>query len=85
MTLEEFSDEYGDSGALLADGFEAAFAGPVHVFTKEGPSVVASYDYERCIEVLLQRDDFTYESAEEFMQFNVLGAYMGRYTPVYRL
>ena len=41
-----------------------------------------AYDRQRCIEILMQ-DDMTRDEAEEFFEFNVLGAYMGEGTPVF--
>ena len=39
------------------------------------------YDYEKMIEVLMQ--DMTQDEAMEYFDFNILGAYVGEYTPIY--
>lgn len=71
--IEEFD------GALLADGFEEALVGFGYRFSHP----VAIYDYNRCIEVLMNRDGMTDEEAIEFFDFNVSGAYVGESTPVF--
>ena len=64
---------------LLADGFDSALIGTVRQFSK----TLALYDYDKCLEVLILRDGMLHEEAVEFMEFNVVGAWMGEYTPVF--
>ena len=64
---------------LLADGFDEALIGIVRQFTK----TLALYDYNQCVEILIRRDEMTHEEAIEFMEFNVLGAWVGEHTPVF--
>jgi len=64
--------------ALVADGFDEALLGVCHRF---GQEPVAAYDYEKCISVLMK--DMTRDEAEEYFQFNVIGAWVGEYTPVF--
>ena len=64
---------------LLADGFDDAFLGYGTQFNK----MLAVYDYDKCVDILMKRDDMTEEEAEEYMEFNVMGAYMGEHTPVF--
>jgi hypothetical protein len=64
--------------ALLADGFEDALVGHT-----QGPNLVAVYDYDICIQILMDRDEMSCMDAVEFMDFNVLGAYVGEKTPVF--
>lgn len=66
--------------ALLADGFEAAFIGPA---IRCGQPALAAYSYEGAIQVLVNRDGMTYEEAVEWMEFNVVGAWMGPNTPIW--
>ena len=46
-------------------------------------SYFAIYDYGKCVQILMQRDGMTEEDAEEFMDFNVTGAWVGKGTPVF--
>ena len=64
--------------ALLADGFNDAILGMCMQF---GQEPVVAYDYDKCLEIL--QKDMSYEDAVEYMEFNVVGAYMGIYSPVF--
>ena len=66
--------------ALLADGFESCFIGMTC-----GSTPLAVYDYDKCVEVLMYDNTMTYGDAVEFMEFNVVGAYVGDQTPVFIL
>ena len=66
--------------ALLADGFNDAIMGMCHQF---GQEPVVAYDYEKCLKILESRDKMTPDEAREYMEYNVVGAYMGLYTPVF--
>ena len=68
-----------DPDILLADGFEEALIGYIEVFNK----TMALYDRARCIEILMTRDRMSYESAIEFFDYNVTGAYAGLRTPAF--
>lgn len=80
MQIEERNEELQEfHGALLADGFEDALIG--YGFRFNHP--VAIYDYDKCLEVLVLRDQMTPDEAIEYFDFNVIGAYVGESTPVY--
>jgi hypothetical protein len=64
---------------LFADGFEGAFLGLATRFCW----IVAVYDYDMCCAILRTRDGMTEEEAEEFMEFNVTGAFVGECTPIF--
>ena len=68
-----------DADVITADGFEDALIGYAQQFNK----VTALYDREKCIEILMARDGMTRDGAEEFFEFNVVGAWMGESTPTY--
>ncbi len=65
---------------MLADGLEKAFVGVAHRFGFSVP--VAAYDREKCIEILMQ-DEMTREEAEEYFEYNTLGAWVGEGTPLF--
>lgn len=65
---------------LVADGFDEAILGVIQV--KGRPDVVC-YDYEKCCEILCERDKMTYAEAVEHMDFNVVDAYVGEETPAF--
>lgn len=64
---------------LKADGFDEAILGVAVRFT--GDPVVA-YDYRACVDILIARGATRLE-AEEYMDFNVVGAWHGPETPVF--
>ncbi len=66
-------------GVLFADGFEGAFIGIGVQFTRE----IAIYDYHDCVKILMERDGMDEDSAIEFLEFNVTGAYVGPRTPIF--
>ena len=68
-----------DEGTLLADGFDKALIGVGRQFNR----TLAIYSYEKCVEILVSRDGMTREGAVEFMEYNVLGAWVGEHTPVF--
>lgn len=74
--VDEFADNYGDEGMLVADGFDAAIIG-----VTEGMEPVVVYDWAKCVEIL--QKDMSEEDALEHMSFNVTGAYVGPRTPIF--
>lgn len=82
MTPQEIRDHIGDldEDILIADGFDDALVGYVQV---AGKPLVALYDRDLCIAILVKRDGMTPEEAEEYFQFNVEGAYVGEYSPAF--
>ena len=66
--------------ALLADGLDEAIIGFGH---QSSTAPVIIYDYDKCIEIFMRDNDWDYEDAMEWMQFNVIGAYVGAGTPIF--
>lgn len=66
--------------AILWDGLDDALVG---VARRCGQPTLAVYDYEKCIEVFMRGDPgMTYEDAVEWIEFNVVGGWIGEMTPV---
>jgi len=65
--------------ALTADGFAEALIGYVEIFNR----IIAAYDRSKCIKILMKRDGMSEEEAQEYFEFNVIGAYMGENTPAF--
>jgi len=80
MDRDQIEERLADADAYLADGYEEAFIGIVNMFDR-GP--VALYDREKCIDILMERDGMTWNEAEDFFQYNTLGAWMGEGTPAF--
>lgn len=66
--------------ALLADGFETCLVG---LGRRCGQPTLAVYDYQAGVQLLILRDGMTHEEAEEYLEFNVVGAWMGEHTPLW--
>ena len=69
-----------DEEILTADGFDYALIG---VCERAGQPTIAMYDKDKCINLLIERDGMTEEEAEEYLYFNVVGAWVGEYTPCF--
>ena len=82
MLKESKFEELADINpeALLVDGLNEAVIGFGHQFTS---APVAIYDYDKCIEIFMRDIGWDHEEAMEWMQFNVIGAYMGTGTPIF--
>jgi hypothetical protein len=65
---------------LFADGFDNAVMG---VARRAGQPDVMAYDYAKCVQILMERDDMTEEEAFEYMEFNVVGSFVGEKTPIF--
>jgi hypothetical protein len=77
--IREYLAENNDE-VMFADGFEDALIGTVSGACRQP---VACYDYQKCVDILVKRDKMTEEEAEEYISFNVTGAYMGELTPLF--
>ena len=68
-----------DEDIMLMDGFEEAFIG----FSKRcGQPTLATYSYEKMLQVLIERDEMDVEEADEYIMYNCEGAWMGELTPI---
>lgn len=78
MTREQISEINPD--ALMCDGFDDAVIGMA-----ERPNLgpVVAYSVSKILDIMIERDGMTYEEALEFYEFNISGAWMGDYTPIY--
>ena len=68
-----------DEEIMLMDGFEEAFIG----FSRRcGQPTLATYSFDKMIQVLVERDEMDVIEAEEYISYNCAGAWMGELTPV---
>jgi len=65
---------------LKADGFDSCIVGIVRSAGQEDKII---YDYDKCVDLLITRDGMKFDDAHEFMEVNVLGAYMGSGSPAF--
>jgi len=76
--MEAYGDLVGDTELLMADGFDDAIVGICSV------SFRLIYDYELMLGILMEQDMEEID-AIEYLEFNVLNAYVGPQTPIYML
>ena len=75
MNRKEIAEQYPE--LLVADGFDEAILGVSQQFN----SLSVAYDRNKCIEILMTRDNMTQLEAVEYFEFNVVGSYVGEHTP----
>ncbi|MCX7143759.1 MAG: hypothetical protein NT123_22495 [Proteobacteria bacterium] len=66
-------------GLLFADGYDNAIIG---IGIRNGETIVI-YDSRKVIQILRNRDSMSKDEAEEFYDFNIVGAWVGEQTPVF--
>ena len=66
---------------LKADGFDKAIIGQTYDMVVQEDRLICSI--EKCVEILVERDGMDYEEAIEYLDFNVLCAYIGKDQPVF--
>ena len=67
---------------MVADGLDEAIIGVIEGFGLESR---ACYDQEKVLDILMARDGMTCVEAQEWYEFNILGAYCGENMPVFLL
>ena len=77
MAVMEFIKE---NDCLIADGLDDAIIGITSGINPKGMCVV--YDYDKCVEIFV-KDGMSDFEAIEWMEFNVVNAYVGENTPVF--
>ena len=70
--------------AMIADGLDEAIIGLTDVWDSDGSiRRIVAYDKQKVLEILINRDSMEEDEAEEFFQFNIGGAYVGKGTPIF--
>lgn len=69
-----------DENLIKADGFDDAIVG---IGRRKGSEDGIVYNYDKCVEILVERDDMDYEEAIEFMEYNIVDAYVGPSSPIF--
>jgi len=81
MTEQELIEQYGDLGfeLLTADGFDDAIIG---IDSKSGRVI---YNVTQMAEILMRDDEMSEDEAMEYLDYNVLNAWVGDQTPIYMI
>ena len=69
-----------DPSIIMYDNLERACIGVCHRY---GQPPIAMYDWNKCIDILMEEDGATYEDAVEHLEVNSLGSWVGDYTPAF--
>ena len=75
--LERLMNDYPEQEFLVADGFDRAIIG---VEVLSGKVV---YDCGIMVEILTKDDEMTEEEAIEYIDYNVVNAFVGDNTPIF--
>jgi len=80
MTIrEQIAENYPDLLCLEPEYFDEAIIGLARRCGLEA----MCYDKNKIIELLCVREGMTYEEALEHFEYNIAGAYVGEYTPIF--
>ena len=69
-----------DPQYLIADGFNEAIIG---IGSRINMEDIVCYDYDKCVDILIKDQHMEYEEAIEWMDYNVVGAWLGEGTPMF--
>ena len=75
--IHKVLDMYPEHDFIQADGFDDAIIGV------EQNSKKIIYDIDIMITMLMVNEDMSSEDAIEYLEFNVINAYVGDQTPIY--
>lgn len=68
--------------ALTVDGFDEALVGWTDSWSGHDRSIRAVYSAKKIIH-MLEQQGMLREEAEEYFEFNIAGAYVGKHTPMF--
>lgn len=75
--LEHIINRYDDVEFLKADGFDEAIIGV------DTNSMRLIYSFSKCIDILCEKEKMSLGDAIEYLEFNVINAYVGDKTPIW--
>ena len=76
--VKSLLNKYGENSEfLIADGFDDAIIGV------DESSHRVIYDVDKCVSIIMERDDLDYLEAMEYFDYNVRGSYVGEKTPIF--
>jgi uncharacterized protein YozE (UPF0346 family) len=76
--IHQYLESTGET-ALLMDGFDEAFLGFSY---RMNEPVIAVYSWTTMIDILVDRDGMDFDEASEYIDFNILNAWVGEQTPI---
>jgi hypothetical protein len=79
MKRDEIAEIYPELMFLEPGYFDKAILGVVNRIN----TIAVCYSEAKIIKILMKEDGMDYDEAVEFYQYNILGSWVGEYTPVY--
>lgn len=67
-------------GAIILDGFDDCIVGVSEEFGRDSRII---YSKQRIIQKLIESSDMNMDDAEEYFNYNILGAYFGERNPIF--
>jgi hypothetical protein len=67
-------------GAVVLDGLNKAIVGIARTFGKDS---VLAYDYNKIIDILIERDKMNPDEAVDFFEYNIAGMHVNERNPVF--
>lgn len=81
VTRAAITSTYPDEDLFVMDeGLDGAIVG---IGERCGQKPVVIYDAEKVVRLLMESNGWDKETAQEFFDFNIAGAWLGEQTPVY--
>lgn len=65
--------------AVFVEDFDEALIGPAERFSR----VVAAYDHDRCLALMMNRNHILCEEAIRLFDFNIIGSHIGEHAPIF--
>jgi hypothetical protein len=84
--IKEIIIEYNDNALFIngIDGDKNAFdEALIGIGCRCGMHDVAAYDMDKVISILINKYEMDYEEASEWYEFNIVGSYAGKDTPLF--
>tara|TARA_R110000868_G_scaffold401649_2_gene677275 strand:- start:9868 stop:10140 length:273 start_codon:yes stop_codon:yes gene_type:complete len=75
--IDKIIEQFPEDRFILFDGFDDAVIG----FDPYKFRVI--YSIDKCVEILVERDEMTPDEAIEFFEYNVAGTLLGEDTPIW--
>ncbi|NFK79392.1 hypothetical protein FDA95_12450 [Clostridium botulinum] len=66
-----------DCNIITYDGLDSAIIGYCDIFNK----TIAIYDKDKVFELLMDKNNWTKDDAQDFYEYNIIGTYAGELTP----
>jgi hypothetical protein len=77
--LPDVLERMTEDGAVLFEGFDDCIAG---IASRSGCMDVVAYDFDKLMDKLMHEQGMTRNEALEYLEFNLLEAWLGEGTPI---